>query len=468
MTKTHAFFRLHCNRRFGAAIFCIGLIPFALGAGAPRPVVEAEEEVYSFEPANNGAGPMWCHGNTCIVRVGEKIFASGIETLKGVKPLNNCVPLLFERKASGWKLIFRGQGRTREPCPLAAFPDGRVFLSINPTVAPPEARSGPAEPRILEFSAADPSKKPEVLVPLWEGKPPFTEHSYRTFVADGNSKELLLIQNIGYEHAEWTFRDKTGAWSAHGKLVWPWGAEYDKPQRIRLCYPAVALKDRRVYFFGVSDIMEPYLAWRRFKKELTGRTWDYDFRRLFYTWSDDITKGEFHPWREIASRDKTCGWLFPRDLYVAPNGDVFVMWTDRAIDVRLRKKFFPNAVQSYALRYAVIRRGKVIRREVLVLGGEKAGGERPGEGRFHVTPEGRLFAVYYVGGTDKNGRPLAETRLAQINPDGTHGTPVRIPLKTPLQSFFTATIRAGCRPSEVIDLFGAVNRTMRYARIRLR
>jgi hypothetical protein len=68
-----------------------------------------------------------------------------------------------------------------------------------------------------------------------------------------------------------------------------------------------------VYFCGVSDIVEPYPEWRAFKKELTGQGWDYDFRRLFYTWTPDITRARFRPWVEIASRDKTGGWLFPAD-----------------------------------------------------------------------------------------------------------------------------------------------------------
>lgn len=44
---------------------------------ATGPVVEVEEQVYRFEPADNGAGPMWCHGSTCLGRVGELVFASG-------------------------------------------------------------------------------------------------------------------------------------------------------------------------------------------------------------------------------------------------------------------------------------------------------------------------------------------------------------------------------------------------------
>ena len=70
--------------------------------------------------------------------------------------------------------------------------------------------------------------------------------------------------------------DAAGKWSAQGKLAWPWGAEYDQPQPIRVCYPNVALRNRALYFCGVSDIVEPYQSWRQYKKQLTGREWDYD------------------------------------------------------------------------------------------------------------------------------------------------------------------------------------------------
>jgi hypothetical protein len=36
------------------------------------PVIEVEEEVYQYQPANNGAGPFWCSGSTCLVRIGEE------------------------------------------------------------------------------------------------------------------------------------------------------------------------------------------------------------------------------------------------------------------------------------------------------------------------------------------------------------------------------------------------------------
>ena len=440
---------------------------------APKPVVEIEEDVYSFESANNGAGPMWCRGSTCLVRVGDDVFASGLETIRDAKPLNNCRWLLFQRGPGGWRLLRADPvGRTREPSPLVGFPGGRVFLSANPTlVTDPQAYAGSARPELLEFVTADPAAPPTTLLPVWEGQPKFTEHSYRSFAADGPAGELVLFQNIDYTHAEWTFRDSDGRWSAQGRLKWPWGAEYAKPQPIRVCYPNVALQSRAVHFCGVSDIIEPNPGWREFKKQLTGREWDYDFRRLFYTWTPDITRTPFAPWVELASREKTCGWVTPEDLWVAPNGAVHVLWTDRAIDERLREKFFPEAKQSHALNYAVLRDGSVLRRHTLLEAREGGPNEIPGTARFHVAPDNRLRVIGYVSGTDRSGGAVSENRLMEIDANGGVGASVRVPLRKPFTSFFTATARAGSAPSVWVELLGPLAgqpQTISYARIRLR
>jgi len=438
---------------------------------ALKPVVEAEEDVYAYEAANNGAGPMWCHGSTCLVRVGDELFASGIETLKGAKPLNNCRWLLFHRGPKGWALQRADDTRrTREPCPLAALPDGRVFLSANPTLTPADAYNGPARPEILQFAAADPKAPFETILPQWDGSPQFTEHSYRSFAADGPSRELILFQNIGYTHAEWAFRGSDGKWAARGKLAWPWGAEYPKPGPVRVCYPNVALRNRAVHFCGVSDIVEPYPERREFKKKLTGHEWDYDFRRLFYTWTPDIATGKFQPWVEVASRDKTCGWIMPGDLWAAPDGAVHILWTERAVDERLREKFFPAAKQSHALNYALVREGKVVLRRTLAAAEEGGSGEVPSSGRFQVTPDGRLFVFYYVSGRDAAGKPVSENRLLEIGRDGAPGAAIRVPLQHPFSSCFTATVRAGSPPSATLDLLGqraGSPLTISYARVRL-
>ena len=443
----------------------------ARSAAALQPVVEVEENVYTYESADNGAGPLWCSGSTCLVRSGTRVFASGLETLKGLKPLNNCRWLLFQRASDGWQLAQADPtGRTREPCPLIGFPDGSLLLSVNPTLTPSNTYAGPARPEILQFSAEDARAPGQRLLPVWDGNPAFAEHSYRSFAADGPAGELVLFQNIGYTHSEWTFRDRAGKWAAQGRLAWPPGNDYPKPEPIRVCYPDVALKNRAVHFCGVSDIIEPYPEWRAFKKQLTGRDWDYDFRRLFYTWTPDITKDRFRDWIEIASRDKTCGWISPGDIFVAPDGAAHLVWTERALDERLRQKFFPEARQSHALNYAVVREGKVVSRRTLLAAEEGKSNEIPSAPRFQVTPDNRLFVIFYVQGTRGDGQAVSENRLLEMLPNGEPGAAVRIAFKQPFTSFFTATVRGGSPPAGTLDLLGQRAGSpvaISYARVRL-
>jgi len=179
----------------------------------------------------------------------------------------------------------------------------------------------PARPEILQFFSHDLQRPPQRLAPLWEGKPAFTEHSYRSFAADGPAGDLILFQNLGHTHAARTFRDRTGEWKSSGRLVWPQGAEYPQPEPIRVCYPDVALKDHAV-----------------------------------------------------------------------------------------------------------------------------------------------------LSGTDRAGQAVSENRAQEILPGGEPGVPVRIPFRHPFTSFFTATVRAGSPPSNLIDLLGQRSgggATMSYARVRL-
>ena len=439
-----------------------------------KPVVEAEEDVYSYQPADNGSGPMWCHGSTCLVRIGDDVFASGLETLKNAKPLNNVRWLLLKREADGWKLQQADpKDRTREPCPLAGFPDGRLFMSVNPTlVTDPEKHAGPSRPEILQFSAADPRAPFQTLLPKWNGEPKFTEHSYRSFAGDGPNGELIIMQNIGYTHSEWAFRDRDGKWIAHGKLVWP---KREDPRfspynstHSRVNYPNVVLKNRSLHYCGASAINK----WERVQDnpELMGRKWGSRFRRLFYTWTPDITTGKFSDWIEIDSTHKTGGWLFAGDVWVAPDGRAHILWTEYPIHRRLRDLHFPDIKRTQTLKYAVIREGKIVLRRTLVEGGEGLSGEIPDRGRFQVSPDNRLVVFHYVSGTDASGKTVSENRVMEILPDGSTTPPVRVPLASPFSTFFTATPRAGSPPSNTLDVLGSrvsSPRTISYTRIRL-
>ncbi len=450
-------------------------------------MVEIEEEVYSCPDPPYGTEPLWAFGSAGIVRVGGEVFASGIEVLAEVRPYNNNGRwLLFQRRTHGWDIVARGTGRTREPCPLAAFPEGTLFLSDNPALTGPDEASGHTRPEIVVFSASDARTPQAVLAPQWQAKPVFTQWSYRSLATDAENKELILI-HLAHKapgakevHKTWSFRDRSGNWSAQGDLTWPWGAEYPTPQPIRVCYPTVALKNRKVYFCGVSDISEPYPEWREHKKQITGLDWDYDFRRLFFTWSDDITTGKFHEWVEISSRDKTCGWINPCDLWVATDGAVHLLWREKAIDERLRDKFFPGEKQNIALMYAIVRDGKVVLKRPIISSEEEASPEVPGFGRFHITEDGRLFVFYSMcipGPWPLGCGEATENRLVEILPDGGQAQSRVVPLQRPFAKFFTATWRAGSTPSNLLDIYGTpdiygtrpgAGTRMQYARIRIK
>jgi len=428
--------------------------------------VEAEELVYKYEPPDNGSGPMWCHGNTCIVRFGDRLLASGMETLEDEMPYHNTRWMLFERKAGAWELLMKEEKeRTREPSPLGILNDaGKILLSVNPTLTEPGIRSGPAEPRILKFDFENLRSGYETFVPSWSGEPKFTEHSYRTFVVDGGADEFILFQNTGYDEAEWVFFDGKGEMKSHGQLDWPWGSDYEQPQPIRICYPAVQLVDREVHFLGVSDIIEPKRAWKDYKFNLTGREWDYEFRRLFYTWSRDISSGQFEEWVEVASREKTGGHIFPCDIWKAPNGAVHLLWTEKALDERLHEEFFPMEKQSHALNHAVIKEGEVIYHQPIMLS-DAAAEWRPGRGRFQIAPDNRLFVFYHVSAMESS---ISENRVVEILKDYRLSAPVKVALESPISNFFTATVRGGSEPSYIIDVLGETGQQeMSYAAVRI-
>jgi hypothetical protein len=87
---------LSSSFRFATLLLLSAVFTCTQAASLPptlQPVVEAEEDIYTYTNADNGAGPLWCHGSTCLVRIRDAVFASGLETLKSIKPLNNLIEI---------------------------------------------------------------------------------------------------------------------------------------------------------------------------------------------------------------------------------------------------------------------------------------------------------------------------------------------------------------------------------------
>jgi len=286
--------------------------------------------------------------------------------------------------------------------------------------------------------------------PRWADGYRFTDHSYRGIAADGRRGELLVLNIDSPTGAQfWSYRNASGEWARHGKIEFP----------IRSCYPQVALRAQAGHVLAIGDIVEPNEEWRTYKHEQTGRGWDYVFRRLFYTWTPDITKSDFAEPIELENLDATAGYIRNLDLWIDPSGAAHLLYLKQKVQsAMMRDKFFSDMPLTTSLEYRVLKAGEIVDRATLVEGGEGLSNETPGNGRFHVTDDGRLFVIYYSHG---------ENRLLQIRP--TRQAPIRIELEEPFHTFFTATERGGSVPSKTIDLFGIGRDSsiLRYARVQL-
>ncbi|GIV83007.1 MAG: hypothetical protein KatS3mg052_0014 [Candidatus Roseilinea sp.] len=445
--------------------------------------IVAEEIVTTYEPPDNGAGPLWCYGSPIIVRDGEAVFCSVPETVAGAKPLCNTRWQLFMRRdgQAGFTRVQAGPGpEEREPCPMARLSGGRILLSINPKMRYRETwstgESWACHPHLLQFEAGAPNRPPRALQPVWDQAYEFTEHSYRGIAADSARGEILLLNIVGHEGQAWSFMDHSGQWRRNGLIRFP----------LRACYPQVALVNRAAYVMAVSDIVEPNIAWREHKQRVTGNAWDYDFRQLYFTWTPDILTTPFSPILTVASVDETCGLIRNLDLWIGPEGDAHLLWLERNVwHAFMRDAFFPGLPISVALKYARVRHGEVAQRATLVHSVEAPSGSatretltiapghagdvpmsspRPTWAAFHASDPDHLLTVYHM--CDNQGGSVG-CYVQPVLP--TPEPAVKLELTHPLHTFFTAATRNGSLPGAVIDLvgLGAAPNTVRYAQARL-
>ena len=105
---------------------------------ALNPVVEAEEIVFRYTPADNGSGPLWCFGSTCLVRAGERVgsahcFATGGYVLTGDmwRAPDGRVHIVWPEYPIHPKLRqehFPDIKRTQESLKYALLRDGKILL----------------------------------------------------------------------------------------------------------------------------------------------------------------------------------------------------------------------------------------------------------------------------------------------------------------------------------------------------
>jgi hypothetical protein len=440
------------------------LLALPAAAGAEDEVaVELEEAITTYLPANNGAGPLWCYGAPLVVRRGDEVLVSALETGDGVPPLSNTRWQLWRRGAEGWTLEFRPEGfREREPCPIGILADGTVWLSANPSTEPPGTQYGPCRPQVLRFAPGRYDGAPAAEAPAWEGAARFTDHSYRGLAVDRERGEVLLL-NIDAETSEQhvSLRDAKGAWRARGRIRFP----------IRAAYPQAALRGGAAHVLAIGDIVEPNEDWRRLKREATGREWDYVFRRLFYAFAPRVAEEGFQEPIEIASVESTGGHIQNLDLHVDRSGAAHVLYLERPhVHAAIRDRYFAGQEMTRRLEYALLRGGRVVARRRLAAGPvNERGALDPAYARFHVAPGEELWIV--AAGQRRSARGEAESGdfLAPLGAAGAAPRWSKMPLRHPFGTFFTAAPRGGSEPSDLIDLYGASSDagTLRYARARI-
>lgn len=437
------------------------LLSFCSLTTAAAPVVDVEEVVTRSEPANNGAGPLWCYGAPLIVRSGPDVFVSVIETGKDVPPLCNTRWQLWHRGPAGWQQAQHEEGyRQREPCPLAIFPAGPIFLSVNPSTQAPGTRYGPCEPAVLRFDPRNLRAAPALEKPAWVDGRQFTDHSYRGFAADGPGGELLLLNiHAGSGEQFVSHRDRDGHWQACGKIRFP----------IRSCYPQVGLRDRAAHVMAIGDIVEPNQEWRALKKEVLKQDWDYVFRRLFYAWTPDVTKEAFAEPIEIDSVENTGGHISNCDMHVDKEGVCHLLYIRRPHQYEfLRDKYFAGQPMTWHLMYVRVKAGKPERPRMLTETPGTNDGISPAFARFHVLANERL-AVVLAGTPVEGGKSGPFGNFVGPLGEADHVRFERTPLEHPFHTFFTSAPRGGSAPSDTIDLFGTADDgpNLRYARLKL-
>ncbi|MHC4559718.1 MAG: hypothetical protein ACYS80_20695 [Planctomycetota bacterium] len=358
------------------------------------------------------------------------ITARGIETGKDIPPLCNTRWQLWHRSTDGWKVEQSEKNyRQREPCPIAGFQQGTVFLSVNPSIESVGTKYGRCEPLVLEFAPENLGGSVKIHRPMWADGTYFTDHSYRGFAADGINGELILL-NINAQTGEQfvSYCDSKGNWHRKGKIKFP----------IRACYPQVALRDGSAHVMAIGDIVEPIEEWKKLKFEKLKQKWDYVFRRLFYTYTDDIKTADFRIPIEIDTVEDTCGHIQNLDLYVDPAGAAHLLYLKRPYQYEfIRNKYFPNRAMTVHLVYVVVKEGRVVSRKMLAETSKDSIGLEPSFGRFHISNNRELYVIVAGTANDEGHRIFGN---------------------------YLGRIQAG-----IIDLFGIADDSpnLRYARIRI-
>gem|GEM_PF-2808343 len=352
--------------------------------------------------------------------------------------------------------------------------------------------SGACDPTLYVIRREGGQWQATTAKPVWPENSYFTDHSYRGFAVDADSGTVLMtaqdlstlaLDNHGNTAQSVSWRDAHGRWHPIGRLQFP----------LRGCYPAAALRRGTAHVVAVADIVEPVEAWRQAKFKATGKTLDFAFRQMFYTWTPEIGRQPFSPPLVLDNVEDTGGDVRGHDLLIDASGAAHVVYQRRRFSSPvIQNEFFPGQPDRSETVYVKIVDGKVVRREVIAareqVRGEAGtpwkweGGMEPGGARLAQGRDGRMFVLHSLASVTDGKTTAAVNYVTTIHADGAIDAPVALPLPDPLSFMQCNTTRNGAEPADAIDIvgFGALDsprpradgkgdaRPLRYVRVTLR
>ncbi len=152
----------------------------------------------------------------------------------------------------------------------------------------------------------------------------------------------------------------------------------------------------------------------------------------FYAFNPDAAAGDFGEVIEAANVEETAGHLTNLDLWLDPAGAAHLLYLKRNVATpAFRDRFFPGLPLRITLAYAMVRNRQIVGVRTLLAGGDQDGSEIPVCGRFHATPDGRLFVIASVRHETPGAPPLHDNRLLAIAANGAPVTGPRLNLRYP-------------------------------------
>ena len=413
-----------------------------------------------------GTKLLWNKGTSPIALHGDVIYITVPKQNINVKPLSDRKWILYRKifGADNWEQIAEGEKyNEREPFPLGMLGSYPVF-SINPAFKFKKLRKDGniayyTKPALIIIKDG----KKEKIIPEWDKDYKFFTHSYRGFAIDGNNGNIFMSQQVPigdevYGQA-WTVVDSKGKTINNGLFRFP----------DRGCYPVLSINGNQAYGIFDNDIVEPNEEFRKLKKKITHRNWDYVYQKIYLAYSNDVLNGKFSSVVTLDSCTETAGSMRALDLWNLPNGDVFVLYHKISTQWPfIRDKYFPGKPIVVSLEVAHLRNGKVIGKKTLIKAedGLKAWKDykaiddlsepdvwtktpKPNWGRFY-SPDGKqLFLIWEQ--KDFNGKETGNY-IKRIYPS--MGKSIRIPLKQELTLFSLPSSNNGCSPSNKIVIYG--------------